>query len=85
MAANPDRIEQIESNLLLLTRSHAQLQDTVKTIAVLQESVQQSLLSLTTSIGHYVSGADARMKRLEENLDALIRALTAEHGNGRNH
>jgi len=30
-----------------------------------------------------VDAADARMKRLEENLDGLIRAITAEHQNGK--
>jgi len=29
--------------------------------------------------------SNARMKRLEENLDGLIRAITAEHGNRKKH
>lgn len=35
------------------------------------------------AITRYVEAADARMKRIEENLDALIRAITAEHKNGK--
>jgi len=35
------------------------------------------------AIARYVESADARMKRIEENLDALIRAITAEHTNGK--
>lgn len=31
----------------------------------------------------YVQASDARMKRLEENLDGLIRAITREHTNGK--
>jgi hypothetical protein len=33
----------------------------------------------------YVAAADARMKRIEENLDGLIRAISSEHSNGRQH
>jgi len=36
-----------------------------------------------TAIARYVEAADARMKRIEENLDALIRAITSEHANGK--
>jgi hypothetical protein len=31
----------------------------------------------------YVKAADKRMARMEANLDALIRAITAEHQNGK--
>ncbi|MBZ5726448.1 MAG: hypothetical protein LAP87_15785 [Acidobacteriia bacterium] len=44
---------------------------------------QQSLATLTESIARYADSADARMRRLEENLDGLIRAITAEHTNGK--
>jgi hypothetical protein len=33
----------------------------------------------------YVEAADARMKRIEENLDGLIRAISSEHSNGKSH
>jgi hypothetical protein len=33
----------------------------------------------------YVEAADARMRRIEENLDGLIRAISSEHSNGKSH
>ena len=48
-----------------------------------QARTQETLSGLTESISRYVDAADARMKRLEENLDGLIRAITAEHTNGK--
>jgi hypothetical protein len=48
-----------------------------------QSQTQETIGSLATSIGKYIDAADARMKRLEENLDGLIRAITAEHSNGK--
>jgi hypothetical protein len=30
-----------------------------------------------------VQGADARLWRIEDNLDVLIRAITSEHSNGK--
>jgi flagellar biosynthesis GTPase FlhF len=44
---------------------------------------QKSLATLTASITAYVDESNARVKRLEENLDALIRAITSEHSNGK--
>jgi hypothetical protein len=38
---------------------------------------------MATSVGKYMEAADARMTRLEENLDGLIRAITAEYSNGK--
>jgi hypothetical protein len=34
-----------------------------------------------TAITKYVEAADARMRRIEDNLDALIRAITSEQAN----
>jgi hypothetical protein len=50
-----------------------------------QIRTDKSISSLATTIDKYVSAADARMKRLEENLDGLIRAITREHSNGKGH
>jgi hypothetical protein len=50
-----------------------------------QQRQTESLSQLTQLIGKYVESADARMTRIEENLDGLIRAITAEHGNGKKH
>jgi len=49
------------------------------TISQLTETVSQ----LTETVSRYVDIADGRMKRIEENLDGLIRAITAEHSNGK--
>jgi len=50
-----------------------------------QIRTDQSLNTLTVTVDKYVSAADARMKRIEENLDGLIRAITREHTNGKGH
>jgi hypothetical protein len=34
-------------------------------------------------LDHFARSSDTRMRRIEENLDALIRAITAEHSNGK--
>jgi hypothetical protein len=44
---------------------------------------EQPTGGLTDSAGRYVDSADARMRRVEENLDVFIRAITAEHSTGR--
>jgi len=38
---------------------------------------------LALTVDKYVHAADARMRRIEENLDGLIRAITSEHSNGK--
>jgi hypothetical protein len=43
----------------------------------------ESLSQFTQLLSRYVDAADARMKRTEDNLDGLIRAITAEHTNGK--
>ena len=43
------------------------------------------MIQITESLSSYVDDSNARMKRLEENLDGLIRAISAEHGNGKKH
>ena len=48
-----------------------------------QTRTDQTLNTLIVSIDKYVQASDARMKRLEENLDGLIRAITREHSNGK--
>ena len=44
---------------------------------------EAAIEELGRSIARYVDSADARMKRIEESLDSLIRAITREHSNGR--
>jgi hypothetical protein len=58
---NDQRFERIESNLEKVTLSQLRTQDTIS--------------GLVESIGRYVDASEARLKRLEENLDGLIRKL----------
>lgn len=64
-----ERFERIEANLVMVVESQA--------------SLQQLISGLVQTVTHYVDASDARMKRMEENLDMLIRAIAAEHANGR--
>ena len=48
-----------------------------------QIRTDKSVNELAVTVMRYVDAADARMRRIEENLDGLIRAITLEHGNGR--
>jgi septal ring factor EnvC (AmiA/AmiB activator) len=81
--------------LAVVAQSHAGLQQTLAAVAEStdarmrqaaqsQERLQGMIEGLVESIGRYVDASDARMKRMEENLDTLIRAITAEHTNGHN-
>jgi hypothetical protein len=42
-----------------------------------------AIASLAVSSARNIDAADARMKRIEENLDGLIRVITREHSNGK--
>jgi hypothetical protein len=73
----PDgRFERIESGLIAIVevqRVHAEtLSQLMQTVS---RFVDSSALRAQTS--------DARLKRIEESLEALIRAITAEHSNGK--
>jgi hypothetical protein len=50
-----------------------------------QIRTDKSVNELAVTVTRYGDAADARMKRIEENLDGLIRAITSEHSNGRQH
>ncbi len=50
-----------------------------------QTRTDQSVNELAVTVNKYVEAADARMRRIEENLDGLIRAITREHSNGKSH
>jgi hypothetical protein len=43
----------------------------------------ETLGGLMSTVSAFVDSSDAHMKRIEQNLDALIRAITAEHSNGK--
>lgn len=71
-----ERFERIETNLEVTSR-------TMMILAQSQARTDVTIAEMAKSMGRYVDAAEARMKRLEENLDALIRAITAEHSNGK--
>jgi hypothetical protein len=71
-----ERFERIEANLE--TTSGLQ----TKVVAA-QLDTQKAIIELTAAVTRYVDSATERMKTMEANLDALIRAITADHSNGR--
>jgi hypothetical protein len=73
---NEKRFERIETNLELVTIALQRVNDGL-------ERNIASMGVLTESISKYVDAADSRMRILEANLDALIRAITSEHSNGK--
>jgi hypothetical protein len=71
-----ERLERIEYGWL-------EIQQALKAVIQVQTNTNERIASLAESIGQYIDAADARARRLEDNLDALIRAIAAEHSNGK--
>ena len=71
------------ATLHALAEAQLRTQTATEGLVRAQTQTQETIGSMATSIGKYVDAADARMKRLEEHLDGLIRAITAEHSNGK--
>ena len=63
----------------------AELKELFAVLIGQQAATSKSIGDLAATVGKYVEASDARMKRLEENLDGLIRAITSEHSNGKAH
>ena len=78
-----DRFQRIEGSLQAVADSQLALQAALKGLIESQTRNQETLPVFTKSISQYVGAADARMTRIETNLDGLIRAITAEHANGK--
>jgi hypothetical protein len=55
----------------------------VQTLIQGQIATDISLNKLITTVDKYVAASDERMKRIEDNLNGLIRAITREHSNGK--
>ncbi len=64
-------------------RSVGKLAQTVEHLAGTVDRLAGTVDSLAGTVGVFVASSDARLKRLEENLDGLIRAITQEHTNGK--
>lgn len=79
------RFQQIEVTIQAIGESQLRTQAVIEAVARAQTSTQEALAGIAASISRYVDAADARMRRLDENLDGLIRAITAEHSNGKSH
>jgi hypothetical protein len=71
-----------QSALRDVLESQLNLQGLQRKLIEAQTKTEQTIESMAASVVKYIDTADARMKRIEENLDGLIRAITAEHGNG---
>jgi len=71
-----ERFEHIERGLAALVTLHADTQKSLKTL-------MDSIGGFVESSHAYVQSSNARMAELERNLDALIRAITMEHQNGK--
>ena len=78
-----DTLRDIPATLHAVARSQALTQDATKALSASQTRTTETIADLTATVSRYIDAADARMRRLEDNLDGLIRAITAEHGNGK--
>ena len=89
-----ERFEQIDATLVrVVALQELQQRNQAALIASLAEyaanadaraeQTNATIRELASAVTRYVDAADARMKRIEENLDALIRAITMEHSNGK--
>jgi hypothetical protein len=61
----------------------ADLKELVTVLVEGQIRTDKSRNELAVTVTKYVDAADARMRRIEENLDGLIRAISSEHSNGK--
>jgi len=62
-----------------------EIRELLKVLIEGQTRTDHSVNELAITVNRYVDAADARMRRIEENLDGLIRAITREHSNGKTH
>jgi hypothetical protein len=72
---------------IALLMSQADTSKAITALTVLigksHDELTASHLRLESAATRYIEASDARMKRLEENLDGLITAITQEHSNGK--
>jgi hypothetical protein len=83
---NEELVTVLLNGQIQLQRIVADLAKTVDAYADLEnrrsERLTQSHEKLNASVERFVASSNARIERLEANLDAFIRIITAEHGNG---
>jgi len=78
-----ERMDAIAATVQAIAEAQLRTQIATEGLVKAQTQTQQTIAGLTESITRYVDASEVRMKRLEENLDGLIRAITAEHSNGK--
>jgi hypothetical protein len=89
-----ERFEKIERDLAVVAHVHSlnqqTLSDLMKTVGGYIDSsparmtrIEDALAQTNDLVARFVQSAYIRMRRIEDNLDALIRAITAEHTNGK--
>jgi len=66
-----------------LTDGQQSLVDAHKSLVEAHKGLVEAHKRTEESLQRYIEAADARMRQMEANLDALIRIITAEHSNGR--
>lgn len=62
-----------------------EIRELVRTLVEGQIRTDKSVNGPAVIVSRYVDPANARMMRIEENLDGLIRAITREHNYGKAH
>jgi hypothetical protein len=82
------RFQEIEVTIQAIGESQLCTQASFEGIMRAQTSTRQAVAHMRRfeeNLDGYGTAADARMRWLEENLDGLIRAIMAEHSNGKSH
>ncbi len=91
-----ERFAQIEHRLTILVDVHERNQETLGQLMRLVDTqitssaarmtrLQDAIEQTNETVQRFADSSDARMRRIEDNLDALIRAITADHTNGKTH
>jgi hypothetical protein len=70
-------------NQTALQRTVADLQGIVGALAGKVDALAVKIDVYIVASGAHAEETGARLRRIEENLDGLIRAITAEHSNGK--
>lgn len=73
------RTDKSVGELTTLLSGYVELSDTRFT------RLEEAQLRTEQAIANLAVSGNARMIRIEENLDGLIRAITSEHSNGKSH
>jgi hypothetical protein len=67
----------------IVGKSHDQMTAARDELKAAHLRTEAAIEGLAASASRYITSSDERMKRLEANLDGLIRAITREHSNGK--